>query len=188
MDNTKSKITDPDRILTLSNFISLLRVFLVIPFIYYLQIPDSKLILIVLIMIVILSDILDGYIARKSNEVTHVGMWLDPLADSVVIMSVTLFLVISNRFPMWLFIFFIARYATISLIGLYLYNRTKFVNSANRPGKIATALIAITIIVHIFPIHSLEYINNIFVWLSFTMLVLSWIMYIKRYILEFKKV
>lgn len=188
MNSTKSKITDPERILTLSNFISLLRVFLVIPIIYYLQYTESRLVLIILIIIVVLSDVLDGYIARKSNEVTHVGMWLDPLADSVVIMSVTLFLVIANRFPMWFFIFFIARYATISIIGLYLYNHTKFVNSANIPGKIATAFIAMTIILHIFPISSFEYINDIFIWFSFAMLVLSWMMYIKRYILEFKKV
>jgi CDP-diacylglycerol--glycerol-3-phosphate 3-phosphatidyltransferase len=188
MNNNKSKITDPERILTLSNFISLLRAFLVLPIIYYLQTPNSKVILIILIIIVVTSDILDGYIARRANEVTHIGMWLDPLADSIVIVSVTFYLVMADLFPMWFFVLFIVRYATIVLPGLYLINHTHFVNSANIPGKFATGLVAIAIILHIFPIPSLEYLNIIFIWLAFSMLVLSWIMYMKRYIVEFKKI
>ncbi|MCK4904245.1 MAG: CDP-alcohol phosphatidyltransferase family protein, partial [Candidatus Marinimicrobia bacterium] len=78
MGNNKSKITDPERILTLANFISLLRAFLVIPIIYYLPKPESSLILFILIIIVIASDALDGFIARRAHEVTHIGMWLDP--------------------------------------------------------------------------------------------------------------
>jgi len=188
MNDIKSKITDPDRIITLSNFISLVRVLLVLPIIYYLQSPNSKAILIVLIIIVVASDMLDGYIARRANEVTHLGMWLDPLADSVVIVSVAFYLAMAEKFPMWFFVFFIVRYATIALPGMYLINHTKFVNSANIPGKIATALVAITIILHIFPIPSYEHLNNVFIWLSFSMLVISWIMYMKVYIVEFKKV
>ena len=187
MNNTKSKITDPDRVLTLSNFISLLRVFLVFPTIYYLQRSNSNLILIILIFIIIISDILDGYIARRAHEVTHLGMWLDPLADSIAIVSITFYLVILGKFPMWFFIFFIARYATIALPGLYLINHTHYVNSANIPGKLATGLVAITIILHIFPIPTYEYLNMVFIWLAFIMLVLSWIMYMKRYYIEFNK-
>jgi CDP-diacylglycerol--glycerol-3-phosphate 3-phosphatidyltransferase len=188
MNDTKSKITDPDRILTLSNFISLLRVLLVFPAIYYLNKPESNLILITLIVIIILSDMLDGYIARRAHEVTHVGMWLDPLADSIVIVSITFYLSILGQFPMWFFIFFITRYATIALPGLYLINHKHFVNSANIPGKMATGLVAITIILHIFPIPSHEYLNKVFIGLAFTLLMISWIMYMKRYYLEFKKV
>ena len=188
MNNNKSKITDPDRILTLSNFISLLRAILVIPIIYYLLVPDSTVILATLIIIVVLSDMLDGYIARKAHEVTHVGMWLDPLADAIVIVSVAFYLAISGKFPMWFFIFFLIRYATITFLGLYLINHTHRINGANIPGKIATGLVAITIILHIFPIPSFEFLNDVFIWLSFAMLLLSWIMYMKRYLVDFKKI
>lgn len=188
MNDNKSKITDPDRILTLSNFISLLRAILVIPIIYYLQAPNSAIILIVLIIIVILSDMLDGYIARRAHEVTHVGMWLDPLADAIVIVSVTFYLVLADLFPMWFFVFFLIRYATITVPGLYLINHTNLVNGANIPGKIATGLVAITIVLHIFPLPTFGLLKNIFMWLAFSMLVLSWIMYMNHYLTEFKKV
>ena len=188
MNNQKSKITDPDRILTLSNFISLLRAILVFPIIYYLQTPNSSIIIAILIIIVILSDILDGYIARKAHEVTHVGMWLDPLADAIVIISVTFYLVLADKFPLWFFILFLIRYATITSVGLYLINHTNIINGSNIPGKIATGLVAITIVLHIFPIPSYEFLNSVFIWLALIMLVISWIMYINRYLSEFKKI
>ena len=188
MENNKSKITDPERVLTLANFISLLRAILVIPLIYHLQKPESSLILFILIIVIIASDALDGYFARKSNEVTHIGMWLDPLADSVVIVSVTFYLVLSGIFPMWFFVFFMVRYLTIALPGLYLINHTNFVNNANKPGKWATATVAITLVLHIFQIPSLELFKNITLWMAFAFLVISWIMYMKRFIVEFRKI
>ena len=188
MENNKSKITDPERILTLANFISLIRVFFVIPIIYYLQKPESSLILLILIIIVIASDALDGFIARRAHEVTHIGMWLDPLADSVVIVSVTFYLVLSGIFPMWFFVLFIIRYATIAIPGLYLINHTNFVNSANKPGKWATAAVALTLILYIFQFPSVEYFRNISLWIAFLLLMISWIMYVKRFLVEFKKI
>ena len=187
MGNNKSKITDPERILTLANFISLLRAFLVIPIIYYLPKPESSLILFILIIIVIVSDVLDGFIARRAHEVTHIGMWLDPLADSVVIVSVTFYLVLSGIFPMWFFVFFIIRYLTIALPGLYLINHTHFVNSANKPGKWATSVVAITLVLHIPQFPAVEYLKSITLWLAFVLLIISWILYMKRFLVELKK-
>jgi len=187
MENNKSKITDPERVLTLANFISLLRVILVIPLIYHLPNPDSSLILFILIIVIIASDALDGYFARKAHEVTHIGMWLDPLADSVVIVSVTFYLVLSGIFPMWFLLLFMIRYLTIALPGLYLINHTNFVNSANKPGKWATALVAVTLVLHVPQIPAPDYIKSISIGLAFVLLLISWILYMKRFIVEFKK-
>ena len=188
MENNRSKITDPERILTLANFISIVRVFLVFPIIYYLLKPDSSIILFVLILIAIASDALDGYIARRAHEVTHIGMWLDPLADSILIVSVTFYLVLSGIFPMWFFVLFIIRYASIALPGLYLINHTSFVNSANKPGKWATAAVALMLVFHIFQFPSVEYFRSVSLWVAFILLMISWMMYIKRFIIEFKKI
>jgi len=188
MEYNKSKITDPERILTLANFISLIRVFLVIPIIYYLPKPESSLILFVLIGIVIASDALDGFIARRAHEVTHIGMWLDPLADSVVIVSVTFYLVLAGIFPMWFFVLFIIRYATIALPGLYLINHTNFVNSANKPGKWATATVAVTLVLHIPQFPAADLLKSISLGLALVLLLISWILYMKRFLIEFKKI
>ena len=188
MEKNISKITDPERILTLANFISLIRVFLVIPIIYYLPKHDSSFILLTLIIVVIVSDVLDGYIARKAHEVTHLGMWLDPLADSIVIVSVTFYLVLTDIFPMWFFVLFVIRYLTIALPGLYLINHTHFVNSANRPGKWATGIVALTIVLYIPQFQSTEYLKSISLGFAFVLLMISWVMYMKRFIVEFQKI
>jgi len=188
MENNKSKITDPERVLTLANFISLMRAILVIPIIYYLPKPESSLVLFILIIVVIASDALDGYFARRSHEVTHIGMWLDPLADSVVIVSVTFYLVLSGIFPMWFFILFIVRYFTIALPGLYLINHSNFVNSANKPGKWATAAVAITLVLHIPQIPVADYLKDLSLGIAFVLLLISWVLYMKRFLVEFKKI
>ena len=188
MNDSKSKITDPERILTLANFVSLLRVILVIPIIYYLPNPDKKWILAILVIIVIASDMLDGYIARRAHEVTHLGMWLDPLADSIVIVSVAFYLVLSGTFPMWFLVFFLVRYIAIVLPGVYLINHSHFVNSANIPGKFATGAVAIMLVLHIFPIPSYEYLKDLALWTAFGLLILSWVMYIFRYIKQFRQI
>ncbi|MEE8341620.1 MAG: CDP-alcohol phosphatidyltransferase family protein [Candidatus Neomarinimicrobiota bacterium] len=188
MDNNKSKITDPERILTLANFISLLRAILAIPIIYYLPKPDSGLILFILIIVVIASDALDGFIARRAHEVTHLGKWLDPLADAIVIMAVTLYLVSTAIFPMCFFVFFIIRYLSIALPGLYLINHTHIVNSANKPGKWATTFVAITLVLHIPQFPTVDYLQSISLWAAFILLAISWLLYMKRFLVEIKKI
>ena len=61
MSDTKTKITDPSRILTVANMISLLRAFLALPIIYTLQYPDWRLWTFILILIAMISDMLDGF-------------------------------------------------------------------------------------------------------------------------------
>ena len=123
--NIKPKITDPSRILTLANFISLLRALLAIPIIYTLKYNDQYLhFTFWLIVIAVLSDALDGWVARKSNNVTHFGQWLDPISDFIVILAVTAFMVYDGLFPTWFFIFYLFRYVSIALPAIYLLNHT----------------------------------------------------------------
>ena len=69
----KTKITDPTRILTLANIISLGRALLAVPIIYTLRDPALGTITFALIIMAVLSDALDGWFARKAHEVTHFG-------------------------------------------------------------------------------------------------------------------
>ena len=86
--------------------VSLIRALLVIPIIYTLRNPDWATYTFILIVIGVLSDALDGYLARRAHEVTHFGKWLDPIADFVVIFSIASYLVLIGRFPLWFYWFF----------------------------------------------------------------------------------
>ena len=64
-------IGDPTRVLTLANFISMLRALSAIPIIYSMAFPGFEWLTATLIMLAVLSDALDGYFARRAHEVTH---------------------------------------------------------------------------------------------------------------------
>ena len=97
-------ISDPTKILTLANIISLGRAILAVPIIFTLRDTSLGSITFVLILIAVLSDALDGWVARKAHEVTHFGKWIDPIADFVCIFAVVAYLTLIDRFPSWFFL------------------------------------------------------------------------------------
>ncbi len=60
-------------------------------------------------LIAALSDILDGYLARKTGQITDLGKFLDPLADKVMVTTALIMLVGLNRCPAWIALVIILR-------------------------------------------------------------------------------
>ena len=94
--------TRADRILTLANGISISRIFLTLPLIYYLD-KDNLTYAIGIILLIILSDLIDGWVARKVDEITHFGKLIDPVADKICMMVVIIFLIFKIGIPMFAF-------------------------------------------------------------------------------------
>ncbi|MDO8141945.1 MAG: CDP-alcohol phosphatidyltransferase family protein [Candidatus Brocadiales bacterium] len=97
--------------LTLSNKISLSRIFCIPPLVFCIkqvQHNDSYRYACLFIMFIIgLSDMLDGYVARKRNEMTDLGRYLDPSADKLVLVISCIILSSDRiwpepRFPNWI--------------------------------------------------------------------------------------
>ncbi len=86
----------------------------------------------------ILSDILDGYIARKNKSVTRLGSILDPLADKVLVIGVLIALIRIMDVPYWMVIVIVFR--EFAVTGLRIVAATEnIVISANIWGKLKTA-------------------------------------------------
>lgn len=187
MTGSKVKITDPTRILTLANLISLLRAVLSIPIIYTLY-YRYDFYTFVLILIAVASDALDGFFARRAHEVTHIGKWLDPIADFIVILSVAFFLVLFDQFPAWFFWIYLIRYVLIALPAIYLINHTHFVLAANWTGKWSCGISVLAITLHIFPIQALEWLKNLSLAAALVLLLISYIQYMVTFLKEFRKI
>ncbi len=75
--------------LTLSNKISLSRIFFIPPLVFCItQVQHHnhyRYACLFIMMVIGLSDIMDGYFARKRNEITNLGRYLDPVADKLVL-------------------------------------------------------------------------------------------------------
>jgi len=177
----KPKITDPTRILTLANIISLGRGFMAIPIIYSLQNQEWWLITLGLILIAAVSDMLDGYFARRAHEITHFGKWLDPIADFVVILAVASYLVVEGLFPAWFYWFFLGRYVAIALPAIYYLNSRDYILQSNWYGKWAAGISTLSIVLHIFPIAQLSWLPTFTLYIATGLLTISYLKYLQSF-------
>jgi CDP-diacylglycerol---glycerol-3-phosphate 3-phosphatidyltransferase len=92
-----------------------------------------------LYMVAAISDGLDGYLARKRNQITTLGKFLDPLADKLIVTSVLVTMVALGRVQSWVVVVLIAR--DLAVNGLRsLASAQGLVIAASDGGKIKTAL------------------------------------------------
>jgi CDP-diacylglycerol--glycerol-3-phosphate 3-phosphatidyltransferase len=101
-----------------------------------------------------ITDILDGYLARKLGVVSVLGKFLDPLADKLIVMAALVWLVSLDRIAAWVVVLLLAR--EISVTGLRSVAASEgVVISAGHEGKTKTALqmIGIVALVLGYPYH-----------------------------------
>ena len=175
-------INDPSRVITLANFISLLRAFSAIPIIYSMVYPTWNWITGILILVAILSDALDGYFARRAKAVTHFGKWIDPAADFIVIISILVYLVGTNQFPVWFFSFYLFRHMIIAVFAIYCLNYGYMILYANWWGKWATGITVLGVFLHIFEFNSLPWLKMASMYIATSLLIISMIQYLRQFI------
>ena len=154
-------------IFTISNLLSFLRIFLAIPIFLYIANTNTE-ILVVIIFVAIVTDILDGYFARKFNQITEIGKILDPLADKVCTTTAFIALTIYQDFPLWITSLIIIRDFFIILGSLFILKRDKLVTPSNIPGKVTVFLISLLAIVYIVHLNDFFWPVTILVILSIT--------------------
>jgi len=123
------------------NLLSLIRILLIIPIIYFILISEYKFALIVFV-ISALTDLLDGWLARHLNCESAMGAILDPLADKILLMSVFFSLCYLGFIPILLALIVISRDLMI-LIGallIWLINNQVVIFKPSLISKINTAL------------------------------------------------
>jgi cardiolipin synthase len=108
------------RIFTIPNVISVLRLLCVPLFVWLLFGPEDRIAALVLLGILGATDWVDGYIARRFDQGSDLGKVLDPTADRVMLLVVTLSLIIDGAVPTWLGVAVLAREAVISIATLAL--------------------------------------------------------------------
>lgn len=101
---------------------------------------------IALLLVAVATDALDGLAARALGQVSRLGRILDPLADKALVGSVGIALVLWYGFPIWLVALQVLRDLAILGAGAFLLRSRHLVESASRPGKAATAAMAVALL------------------------------------------
>ena len=124
----------------LANIITITRLLLIIPFgILLYNKGIQNLVPACLFTFIIITDFLDGYVARKYKQVTKFGKLLDPLVDKLLIVVTTIILIIKNIIPIYSLYIFI-RDIIIWILALTIMKKKKIVLAADIYGKTKTVL------------------------------------------------
>jgi CDP-diacylglycerol--glycerol-3-phosphate 3-phosphatidyltransferase len=160
-------------IFTFPNFLSVLRILLLLPFFYFLE-QNSLSISYFIFGLMILTDFFDGFVARKFNIESSTGMILDPLADKICVASTIIYAIIRRDFPFWAALIILGRDILIIAAGFFLAGNKKMVIGSNIYGKLTVTLISIAILGFVFEI---SWLKSIPLYLSILMVVISSLSY-----------
>ena len=141
--------------MNLANKLTIFRIILVpimviIPFLgiqgNFLGIPNTYWLINLVFIIASITDKLDGYIARKRNEITTFGKFADPLADKILVLSAMIMLVEMSKLPAWIPIIVTAREFIVSGYRLIAVEKGGKVIAASIWGKLKTVTQMLAII------------------------------------------
>jgi len=128
-----------------------------------------------------LSDVLDGYIARKYNLTSRLGAVLDPFADKLMSFAVLISFTLVGFIPSWI-LFILLIKETIMIIGglmLYIRKDEAFIPS-NRAGKNATLALYISITSIVFK--APEYLSSLFLVVTVVLNILAFASYLSIFV------
>ncbi len=145
-----NNFTKNQKIFTIPNVLSMIRI-LLIPLIFYLYLVAENLILCACVLAVsYLSDLADGVIARNFNMISDLGKLLDPAADKLT--QATMLICISIKHPMaWALLGLLAiKEGAMALAGFFAVRRTGVVSGAKWYGKACTVVLNLMFAVMLF--------------------------------------
>ncbi len=177
-----NKVTVSGRVFTISNFISFTRVFIAFPimYIHYRNNLMYNTEIIVLIAYAIISDYLDGLVARKTNTISEVGKMIDPISDKLCAGALFIYTVWIGWVPVWFLIFFVIRDVLILIGSSFIKVKYGKVAMSTMSGKISVNVISVYWIA-VFFFSEATIVHEVLLWLSVLIMTISFFDYFNRY-------
>jgi len=137
--------------LKIPNLITLGRLLFLIPAAYFLAHPGpaNRIWTLIWLGLAVGSDYFDGYFARRLNQITPLGLILDPLSDKIMAATLVLLLIPYRNFPVWLAAVIAGRDLLIASGGLLIRRRLGYTLPSNLAGKYCFASTAFLLIAYI---------------------------------------
>lgn len=133
------EMKDINKNITIPNALSVFRIFLIPPFVLYFLGQQWKAAGVVLVVSG-LTDLVDGYIARRFNQITELGKLLDPLADKLTQAAVAVCMAIVEPVLVPFLAVFVVKETVMIIAACVLLKRKKRPTAAKWYGKVATTM------------------------------------------------
>lgn len=132
------------QMLTWSNTISFSRIFVAFPIIYlhYQNAYQVGMTIYFFVVYGVISDYLDGYVARKTNTISELGKMIDPVADKLCALILFIYTVWIGWIPYWFLVFAIIRDSLIMMGSYYIKKKYNKVAMSVMSGKISVNILA----------------------------------------------
>lgn len=170
--------------MNIPNMLTILRIILVPVYLYLFYTSGENHLLYAGMAFIVagISDILDGYIARKYDLATKIGAALDPFADKLMTFAVLISFTTAGLIPSWVLMILGAKEVIMILGGfvLYLFKGNK-VLPANKYGKTATVSFYAAILSIVFKL-SYSYITKTLILITVVLNIVAFINYLIIYL------
>ena len=151
------------RVFTYANALSFSRIFMAIPLVmaldgYWFNDLSRDFVCFTIMLGIFLSDVLDGPLARWTDQVTNLGKIVDPVADKICMMVVLIFLIQDQNFGHLFFIYFVlitTRDTLLIITAMYLIQHQEDFFESLVSGKIFIFVSVVMMVVHVFPFSDL---------------------------------
>ena len=199
-------MNDKNKILNIPNLISFLRIALCFPLISYLNKIPNKIyyqdieshafnlyMILAIVGLIIITDILDGFVARLLNSVTNFGKLIDPIADKMAILIIVVYLTqkpgLEGFSIILFFIFLVCRDLYIGLYAIYFIKKYDITFDSIRSGKWFIGVTTATFFLFIYDplLIKFSYVKWYFYGLSLLLMFYSTYEYYSRYVKAYIK-
>ena len=178
----RQELLEKDRIFTLANLLSIVRLFL-LPFVLAALLvnqPNYDMIAFGLIVLAGLTDYFDGIAARRRNEISQLGKIIDPVADKLFVAFLGCILILLRGLPVWFVAVFLIRDFLILTVSYLLFLNRDIVITSSFLGKITSVVLLLTLVLYTV---RLEAIGLPLVYVSTALVLISGLLMLRNFIL-----
>ena len=171
--------------MNLPNVLTILRIFLVpiLVVVILTKFDGKEVVALAIFWIAAFTDALDGYLARRNQQITNLGKLLDPIADKILVSAAFISLVEIGAVKSWLVAVIVAREFAVDGLRMMAANQ-RLVISASRLGKLKMASQTLTISVVLLGVRYLGhfvFVGHVLLWITMAISVLSGVDYFVRF-------
>lgn len=170
--------TQKNKYLTIPNILSIFRIVLIPVCVWFYWLENKPIATAAILLLSWLTDMIDGFIARRFNMVSDLGKILDPVADKLTQATMLFCLVFTFPETLYLLVFMIIKEITMAVTGYLVIKKTKTVYGADWHGKIATGALYTILFIHILWINIPSSLSITLILICGGLMLLSLVLYI----------